>query len=98
MPDPNVRIDRLEDAMGRAFNAIEALAAKEEKLDDAITLLLEAQTKTFEAQAKTEERFEETAAHLRQIDQTSRERDRALDKRVDKLVVAIGQLIERLPV
>jgi hypothetical protein len=65
--------------MKRAFNAIEALADKEEKLDDAITLLLEAQAKTHE--------------HLREIDKGSHDRDRALDERVDKLVSAIGELI-----
>jgi predicted nucleic acid-binding Zn-ribbon protein len=90
MPNPNARIDRLEDAMGRAFNAIEALADKEEKLDDAITLLLD-------AQIKTEQRFKETADHLREIDKASRERDRALDERVDRLVSAIGELVQRLP-
>jgi predicted nucleic acid-binding Zn-ribbon protein len=91
MPSPNARIDRLDDAMSRAFNAIEALADKEEKLDGAITLLLE-------AQAKTEQRFKETAEHLREIDKGSRERDRVLDERVDKLVSAIGEFIRRLPV
>lgn len=73
---PDARIDRLEDAMGRAFNAIEALADKQARLDDVITTLTEAQIK---------------------LDLASRERDRALDARVDKLVTAIGEFIRRMP-
>jgi predicted nucleic acid-binding Zn-ribbon protein len=46
MPNNTARIDRLEDSMNRAFNAIEALAEKQARLDDVITLLTEAQIET----------------------------------------------------
>jgi vacuolar-type H+-ATPase subunit I/STV1 len=82
----NARVNRLEESMGRAFTAIEALAEKQERLDDVLVLLTE-------AQIKTEERFKETAERMREIDQRSRERDRYLDERVDKLVSAIGEML-----
>lgn len=61
MPDPNAGIDRLEDSMGRAFNAIEALAGKQEQLDNVVTLLAE-------AQIKTKQRFQEAAERSQQTD------------------------------
>jgi hypothetical protein len=79
MPNSNARIDRLEESMLRAFNAIEALADKQEKLHDVVTLLVDAQTKTME--------------YLREVDKASRDRDRALDDRADKLVSAIGEFL-----
>jgi predicted nucleic acid-binding Zn-ribbon protein len=80
MPETvNTRVARLENLMGR-------LAERQEKLDDVLVLLTE-------AQIKTEERFRETDEHLRGIDQRSRERDRTLDERVDKLVSAIGEML-----
>ena len=90
MPNPNARIDRLEDAMSRAFNAIEALADKEEKLDDAIALILE-------AQIKTEHRFKETADHLRETDKQLRTLGQETDARIRDLTSAIGELIRRMP-
>jgi predicted nucleic acid-binding Zn-ribbon protein len=80
MPETvSTRVARLEKLMGR-------LAEKQEKLDDVLVLLTE-------AQIRTEERFRETAQHLREIDRNSRERDRYLDERVDKLVSAIGEML-----
>src|SRR5881397_863985 len=58
----NTRVSQLEESMARAFRAIEALADKEEKLDDALTALIE-------AQLKTEQRFRETDQHFRETDQ-----------------------------
>ena len=54
MPDANARSDRLEHAMGRAFNAIEALADKQARLDDVIALLTEAQIKSEERSIRTD--------------------------------------------
>jgi predicted transcriptional regulator len=89
----NARVTRLEESMGRAFTAIEVLAEKQEKLDDVLVLLTEAQIKTQERFKETADRLRETDQHLREIDQRSRERDRNLDERVDKLVSAIGEML-----
>ena len=96
----NTRVARLEYLMGR-------LAEKQEKLDDVLVLLTEAQIKTEEQFQETERRFQETeesiretsrliretGQHLREVDLHSRERDRALDERVDNLVSAIGEML-----
>jgi len=89
----SARVARLEYLMGR-------LAEKQEKLDDVLVLLTEAQIKTEEQFQETEESMletsrliRETGQHLREVDQQSRERDRALDERVDKLVSAIGEML-----
>ena len=47
--------------MRRAFNAIEALADKQQQLDGVITLLTE-------AQIRTEQRFQEAAERSKQTD------------------------------
>jgi predicted nucleic acid-binding Zn-ribbon protein len=101
MPESvNPRVARLEYLMGR-------LAEKQEKLDDVLVLLTEAQIKTEQRFQETGLRFKETeesiretsrliretGQHLREVDQQSRERDRALDERVDKLVSAIGEML-----
>lgn len=82
MPEkPNARVERLEHLMG-------VLADKQAQLDAVLVLLTE-------EQIKTEQRFRETDEHLRRVEQQSRERDRILDERVDKLVSAIGEFIRR---
>jgi predicted nucleic acid-binding Zn-ribbon protein len=87
MPESvSTRVARLEYLMGR-------LAEKQEKLDDVLVLLTEAQIKTEEQFQETEQRFRETDQRLRDLDQQSRERDRVLDERVDKLVSAIGEML-----
>jgi predicted nucleic acid-binding Zn-ribbon protein len=73
----NTRVTRLENLMGR-------LAEKQEKLDDVLVLLTE-------AQIKTEERFQETDRRFRETD----ERFRQTGERIDALVSAIGELIRR---
>jgi hypothetical protein len=63
----NVRVARLEESMERAFTAIEALAEKEAKLDDALTALIEAQIQSQQAQTKTEQRFQQTDARIEKL-------------------------------
>jgi len=43
MPDLNARVDSLKENERRAWRAIEALAGKQERLDDALAVLLDAQ-------------------------------------------------------
>jgi anti-sigma factor ChrR (cupin superfamily) len=65
MPETfNTRVTRLEEYMGRAFNAIEALADKQAKLDDVLATLTEAQIKTEERLQETGERFRETGERI----------------------------------
>jgi predicted nucleic acid-binding Zn-ribbon protein len=94
MPESvSARVARLENLMGR-------LAEKQEKLDDVLVLLTEAQIKTEKRFQETEqrfkeiaERFRETDQRLRELDRQGRERARELDERVDKLVSAIGEML-----
>jgi citrate synthase len=82
--------------MHRAFNAIEALTEKEKKLDDVLVLLTEAQIATQQSLQETERRFQETERRFQETDKRFRETDqrfRETDARVDKLVIAIGELL-----
>lgn len=85
----NTRVSRLEELMGRAFTAIEALAEKQGKLDDVLVTLTDAQIETEQRFRETDARFHEIAAHSRETDARFRE----TDARIDKLVSAIGELI-----
>jgi predicted nucleic acid-binding Zn-ribbon protein len=102
----STRVDQLEENESRAWKAIGALAKKQEKLDDALVVLLE-------AQAKTEERFQELGQEMKQGFREMREGFRetkerfretdarmaalgaSLDERIAKLVSAIGELVRR---
>lgn len=80
---------RLEDVMGR-------LAEKQEKLDDVLVLLVEAQIKTEARFQDTDQRFQETDAKLDKLIEAQSETDRRsrqTDERIDKLVSAIGELV-----
>ncbi len=93
----DVRITRLEEGEIRAWKAIESLAEKQEKLDDALAVLLD-------AQIKTEERFRadslisrETDALLRETDAHLR-RNRRAPPRVDahlRVATAMDERIRR---
>jgi uncharacterized protein YukE len=94
----NERVTTLEESMKRAFTAIEALAEKEARLDDALATLLESQIQMQEAQLKTEQRFQETDELFRQTEQRFRETDerfRQTDERIEKLVIAMGEFLRR---
>lgn len=88
--DRETRLDRIE-------RALELMIDDHERLHHHLQQLLTAQVlqkDALEQQAKLIEQ------HTRQIEAESKERrekDAALDARVDKLVSAIGELIRRLP-
>jgi hypothetical protein len=78
----STRVDQLEENERRAWKAIGALAKKQEKLDDALVVLLE-------AQAKTEERFQEIGQdmkegfrEMREGFRETKERFRETDERI----------------
>jgi len=58
----NARVARLEESERRAWAAIESLADKEAKLDDALAVLAEAQIKTQGQFRETDRRSGETDA------------------------------------
>jgi chromosome segregation ATPase len=63
----NERVSTLEEAMRRAFTAIEALAEKEAKLDDALATLIESQIQMQQEQIKTEQRFRQTDERIEKL-------------------------------
>ena len=102
----STRVDQLEENERRAWKAIGALAKKQEKLDDALVVLLEAQAKTEErfqeiGQEMNEgfremrEGFRETKERFRETDARIASLGRDLDERIAKLVSAIGELVRR---
>jgi chromosome segregation ATPase len=107
--DLTTRVARLEESERRAWKAIEALADKEEKLDDVLVTLTEAQIKTEEHMRETDQHMRETDRHLRETDRRLRETDgrlretdgrlretgSALDARIDKLVSAVGEMLRQ---
>jgi hypothetical protein len=90
MPETiNVRVTRLENLMGR-------LAEKQEKLDDVLVLLTEAQIKTEERFQETERRFQETERRFQRMDARMEELAKAqlqTGERIEHLVSAIGEML-----
>ncbi|MGA3235451.1 MAG: hypothetical protein ABSG03_04050 [Bryobacteraceae bacterium] len=85
-------MEQLEKSESRAWKAIEALAKKQEKLDDALVVLIE-------AQSKTDERFQQVGQDMkegfRETDARIAALSANLDERIGKLVSAIGDLVRR---
>jgi predicted transcriptional regulator len=90
MPETiNTRVTRLENLMGR-------LAEKQEKLDDVLVLLTEAQIKTEERFQETERLFQETERRFQRTDARMEELAKAqlqTGERIEHLVSAIGELL-----
>jgi hypothetical protein len=63
----NVRVTRLEDLAERAFMAIEALADKEAKLDDALCALADAQIKTEHRFRQTDDRVDKLVSAIGEL-------------------------------
>ena len=83
MPETvNTRVTRLENLMGR-------LAEKQERLDDVLVLLTEAQIKTEERFQETERRFQRTDARMEELAKAQLQ----TGERIEHLVSAIGELL-----
>jgi flagellar biosynthesis/type III secretory pathway protein FliH len=89
-------VEQLEESEARAWKAIEALAEKQEKLDDALVVLLE-------AQARTEERFQEVGQdmkegfrEMREGFRETKERFRETDARIAALSANLDERIAKL--
>ena len=83
MPETiNTRVTRLENLMGR-------LAEKQEKVDDVLVLLTEAQIKTEERFQETERRFQRTDARMEELAKAQLQ----TGERIEHLVSAIGELL-----
>jgi len=107
MPESlNTRVARLEESMGRAFAAIEALTEKEKKLDDVLVVLTEAQIATQQSFAETDKRFAETDKRFAETDKRFAETDRRFretDQRIEALAqrltdshIQLGERIDKL--
>ncbi|MBZ5725364.1 MAG: hypothetical protein LAP87_10230 [Acidobacteriia bacterium] len=104
--DLNARVERLEEGERRAWAAIEALADKQERLDDVLVLLAEAQAKTEVRFRETdvrfrdiEERFRDTDARFRDVEERFRdveERFRETDARFRDTDVRIDKLVSAI--
>ena len=97
MPETiNTRVTRLENLMGR-------LAERQEKLDDVLVLLTEAQVKTEERFQETERRFQETERLFQETERRFQRTDARMEElakaqlqtgeRIEHLVSAIGELL-----
>ncbi len=60
------------------------------RLDNALAFLAE-------SHAKTEEQFRRTDARIAELREESNEREKRMDERIGHLVIAIGELITRIP-
>ena len=95
------RLDRLEQVVGilaedqvSLQRLVAELATETRRGFDQVAARFEAATKRMdEDQARTEERFRETDERMREMARQNSQRSRELDDRVDKLVLAIGELI-----
>jgi len=99
------RVERLEENERRVWRVIEAVADKQQKLDDTMALLADAQLKNEERFKETDRRFQETdkrfqdiEARFKDLEARFRETDqrfRHLDERIEHLVSAIGEMIRQ---
>jgi hypothetical protein len=97
------RLDRLEQIVGilaesqlAVENAVAELATTTRVGFDQVAAQFAAVTKRMdEDRAHTEAQFRETDALMREMSRENSQRSRELDERVDKLVIAIGELIRR---
>jgi hypothetical protein len=102
------RLDRLEEVVGILAEShislekvVAELATETRRGFDQVAAQFAAATKRMdEDRSRTEEQFRETDAQMRKTDERMRQmarenaqRSRELDDRVDKLVLAIGELI-----
>ncbi len=81
---------------------IDRLVSLQIEIQEKTRILLDSQVRTEEQFRQTEEQFRQTeeqmrqtAAQIAQVNVESKERDRLLDERVDKLVSAIGEFLRR---
>jgi hypothetical protein len=82
--DLNARVDRLEEHERHIWAVLDALAVKQQQIDEVLAIIAD-------AQVENERRFRETDERFRQTD----ERFRRTDERIDKLVSAIGEYIRK---
>ena len=103
MPDDlNSRVGSLEEHQRHVWAVLDALADKQERLDNALAALADAQA---EFVRETDKRFQEHQERLKEHERLFQEnerrrredleRSRELDGRIDKLVLAIGELVRR---
>jgi hypothetical protein len=67
----------------------ETLSTRGARLEELAKVLLDAQIKTEERFRQTDERFRQTDARIEKLGAD-------LDARIEKLVIAIGELIDRM--
>jgi hypothetical protein len=99
----SVRVERPEERERRVWTVMESLADKEARLDDALTVLVDAQIKTQERFRETDARiadltrsmkegFERTGARFQELMLSMKEESKKTDARIENLVSAIGQM------
>jgi uncharacterized membrane-anchored protein YhcB (DUF1043 family) len=96
-------LDRLEQVVGILAEShislervVAELATETRRGFDQVAAQFAAVTKRMdEDRAHTEERFRETDERFREMARENSQRSRELDERVDKLVLAIGELIRK---
>ena len=81
--------------MRRAFTPIESLTEKENKLDDVLVLLTEAQIATQQSFQETDRRFAETDARIDRLVESQMQTEERF-RRTDERFVQIGERIENL--
>jgi ABC-type transporter Mla subunit MlaD len=76
---------------------IAALTANVERLTGAVGTIIDAVGQLAEAGLQTQRQISEMGAHMDRMDAEARQRGKALDERIDRLVSAIGALIPQQP-
>jgi hypothetical protein len=100
MPDNlDSRVSSLEEQQRHVWAVLDSIALKQEKLDDLLDRIAQAQFENELRFRETDERIrgerEETQRRFREMDEHAQQRGRALDERIDKLVSAIGEMLRR---
>ena len=93
--DLETRVETLDETMRRVLGVIDALAAQQARIDNAVMALLEAQMENERRFKETDERFRRTDQRLEERSKETDERFRRTDERIAHLVSAIGELVRQ---
>ena len=106
MADTERRLGTLEDHMAHVFTTLDVLATNQNRLDEALATLADAQIRTQEQFLETDKRFAETDKHFAETDKRFAETDKRFaetdkrfaetDKRISDMASAIGALISEM--
>jgi len=99
MADLESRVRTTEQHISHIYEMLDAMATNQNRLDEALVTLTDAQIALHQHGRETDERIENMRQHGRELDQrieSTRQHGRELDQRIERLVSGIGELVREM--